>query len=351
MFTKSKRKGTPRRWKTIFVLFIILFILGSVAYWLVRKPVESETIVYLKDDNLWRIPFEGQTPPEQLTNFTEWGNTIWEFDMSFDGRYAVMQGSAGKWINLLDLDSGEMRLVRDCEAEGEDCASADFNPERNVIVYTYGTHTAGSVWAYDVEMDTHTRLDGVQGLYADWLDGQHLMYSSWEYENLIYNIETNTTIRLEDLGIENIASTTTRNGITSLLPMYHQAGVKFTPVVTVSLEGVRHEVDLRLPPPQAIVGFDFTELWSPDSSKVTFATATPNNIYSIIVQDVATGETNTLAQSQHAPSWMYWNADGTRLLVTRVRMAEPYGYDVVAYDLNTGATAVIEGAKHARWQL
>ena len=152
------------------------------------------------------------------------------------------------------------------------------------------------------------------------------------------------------MGIQDVASTATRHGITTLMPMYPQAGVNITPVVTVSLEGVRSEVDLRVPPHQAIVGFNFTELWSPDSSKIAYAIATPNNRYSIIVQDVATGETSILAQSNDAPSWMYWNADGTRLLVTWERMDNPYGNDIVAYDLNTGATAVIENAKHATWQ-
>jgi hypothetical protein len=348
MFVKSKRKGTPRRWTTILVLILILFLLGATSYWLTRKPVATESIIYLQEGNLWRIPFDGQTPPEQLTHFTEWGNTIWEFDVSFDGRYAVMQGSAGKWIRLLDLDTREMRLVSDCEAEGEDCASVNFNPERNVIVYTYGTHTAGSVWMYGVESDTQTQLHGIHGLYANWLDGQHLLYSSWEHENLIYNVETNTTIRLEDIGIQDVSSFATRHGITTLL--CYEPSENITPLVTVNMEGIRREVDLHVPPSQGIVGFNFTELWSPDGSKVAFATANPNNVYSLIVQHVATGETTILAKPKDAPSWMYWNADGTRLLVTLERMDNPYGNDVVAYDLNTGATAVIENAKSAIWQ-
>ena len=345
MFTKSKRKGTPRRWKAVVVLCLLIIASGITTYWLLRQPVDEEGIIYLQDDNLWRTTFEGQSVPEQLTNFTEY--TVWQFDVSYDGRYVVIEATSGNWIRLLDLQTGEMRLVRDCEAEGENCVQVNFNPERNLILYTFGTGTAGSVWIYDVATDTHEQLYAIDGLYGEWFDAQHIHYQSRGNSYPIFNIETGQTINLSEFGVDFFPYGAVRNGVIALLPSDYDDGDCIQTVLTVGLEGVQSTLELDMPSHHCFSNFEFTELWSPDGSKIAYATRNPNRLGYITVMDVASGETSTVDRPTSTPLWMRWNPDGTRLLVTLVNGDN---YHVVAYDLTTGEPAVIENATDAMWQ-
>jgi Tol biopolymer transport system component len=329
-------------------------------------PVENLGLMFAylgADGNVWLADASGG-PPRQITTDAatlEAGGDVVSYSfpkISFDGRFIAVRRDAGVPISegvryefglwVYDTETGESQAV--FEHPDTPSAGHDWKPGTHLLAYGTGSDPnyftlrdgkpdaslATGINAFDLDSGESSLLvppeKGYTLILPTWSpDGRFLSFDELLYMEgrgpfAYYDFEAQQYIHWDEpLGNYDWSPDGSQLAYDRL--SYTAAGTEriFT---RARMDGTEEQVS-----PDLELGYAFFPVYSPDGLQIAYLTnlGGPENIqHTLIVQDLATGETRELG-SFESGWYLDWSTDGRALVFSAgpYESQQVYGYDLV----------------------
>lgn len=359
-------------WLTILLLLAAIVLTTLVAGSTTRGPqVAFLAPAYGGVQNIWLADIDNPEGARQIT-FSSVG--VYNFHVSPDGRYiAYAENDIVTFttdLKLLDLHSGQITLLTNCQAQDADCRTPIFRPDGRMLAYervelnsAVGGTGPGAirVWLLDLSTSPY----GTAPLFADsQVVGHSPRWSGDGRRIAVYSANVGTpgilvydfAPRGDDSPLHFVPSqhgsmgTLSPNGVQLVFPEIVRRGGSVWSYLKVADLSTNQFGDLTdaMGPTD-----DVLARWNPDGVRIAIARKYTDDRWTrghqIYLLNLADGSEQALVNDPvYSSSFFEWDEAGRRLVIQRFPLLNPDGTasntgrpEIWTYDLETGELKMI----------